>query len=86
MLNESCFVWQILYAHLDDPAGQEIVRGQSYLRLRPDRVAMQVLTEFFITITFIGALQLNAISLNNDSIVVSFLFTIDQLWLHSKRN
>ena len=33
---------QILYSHLDDPAGQEIVRGQSYLRLRPDRVAMQV--------------------------------------------
>jgi hypothetical protein len=35
-------VFKILYSHLDDPAGQEIVRGQSYLRLRPDRVAMQV--------------------------------------------
>ena len=32
---------KILYGHLDDPAGQDIVRGKSYLRLRPDRVAMQ---------------------------------------------
>ena len=32
---------KILYAHLDDPAGQEIERGKSYLMLRPDRVAMQ---------------------------------------------
>ena len=33
---------QVLYSHLDDPANQDIVRGESYLRLRPDRVAMQV--------------------------------------------
>ena len=33
---------KVLYSHLDDPAGQDIVRGESYLRLRPDRVAMQV--------------------------------------------
>jgi hypothetical protein len=32
---------KILYSHLDDPANQEIVRGKTYLRLRPDRVAMQ---------------------------------------------
>lgn len=32
---------KILYGHLDDPHGQEIVRGKSYLLLRPDRVAMQ---------------------------------------------
>jgi aconitate hydratase len=32
---------KIVYGHLDDPAGQEIVRGKSYLRLRPDRVACQ---------------------------------------------
>jgi len=32
---------KILYGHLDEPAKQEIVRGKSYLRLRPDRVAMQ---------------------------------------------
>jgi aconitate hydratase len=30
-----------VYGHLDDPEGQEIERGVSYLRLRPDRVAMQ---------------------------------------------
>ena len=35
---------KVLYSHLDDPAGQDIVRGESYLRLRPDRVAMQVRT------------------------------------------
>ncbi len=33
---------KVLYSHLDDPKGQDIVRGESYLRLRPDRVAMQV--------------------------------------------
>lgn len=40
---------KILYSHLDDPKKQEIVRGQSYLRLRPDRVAMQVTSLFFIS-------------------------------------
>lgn len=34
---------KILYSHLDDPKNQDLVRGKSYLRLRPDRVAMQVL-------------------------------------------
>ena len=33
---------KILYGHLDDPVNQDIVRGKSYLKLRPDRVAMQV--------------------------------------------
>lgn len=32
---------KILYSHLDNPVKQEIVRGESYLKLRPDRVAMQ---------------------------------------------
>lgn len=32
---------KVLYSHLDDPANQDIQRGTSYLRLRPDRVAMQ---------------------------------------------
>ncbi len=32
---------KILYSHLDDPENQEIERGESYLMLRPDRVAMQ---------------------------------------------
>ena len=34
-----------MYSHLDDPANQDIVRGESYLRLRPDRVAMQVVNQ-----------------------------------------
>jgi aconitate hydratase len=32
---------KVLYSHLDDPVHEEIERGKSYLRLRPDRVAMQ---------------------------------------------
>jgi aconitate hydratase len=32
---------KILLGHLDDPAGQELTAGESYLMLRPDRVAMQ---------------------------------------------
>ena len=38
--------FQILYSHLDDPANQDIERGTSYLRLRPDRVGMQVCSNF----------------------------------------
>lgn len=33
---------KILYGKLEDPKGQDIKRGASYLRLLPDRVAMQV--------------------------------------------
>lgn len=32
---------KILYSHLDQPDSQDITRGESYLKLRPDRVAMQ---------------------------------------------
>ena len=32
---------KVVYSHLDDPKNQEIERGESYLLLRPDRVAMQ---------------------------------------------
>lgn len=32
---------KIVYGHLDNPQGQEIKRGESYLNLRPDRVAFQ---------------------------------------------
>ena len=41
---------KILYSHLDEPDTQDIVRGESYLRLRPDRVAMQV-THFSPAVT-----------------------------------
>ena len=33
-----------MYGHLDDPTSSDMVRGETYLRLRPDRVAMQVRT------------------------------------------
>ena len=32
---------KVLYGHLADPEGQELVAGKSYLMLRPDRIAMQ---------------------------------------------
>jgi aconitate hydratase len=35
------FAEKVLFGHLDDPEGQELKAGESYLMLRPDRVAMQ---------------------------------------------
>lgn len=46
---------KVLYSHLDDPANQEIVRGESYLRLRPDRVAMQDATAQMAMLQFISS-------------------------------
>uniref|UniRef100_A0A2K6NBK1 Aconitate hydratase, mitochondrial n=1 Tax=Rhinopithecus roxellana TaxID=61622 RepID=A0A2K6NBK1_RHIRO len=46
---------KIVYGHLDDPAGQEIERGKSYLRLRPDRVAMQDATAQMAMLQFISS-------------------------------
>jgi aconitate hydratase len=46
---------KIIYSHLDDPQGQEIERGVSYLRLRPDRVAMQDATAQMALLQFSSA-------------------------------
>ena len=46
---------KVLYSHIDDPAGQDIVRGESYLRLRPDRVAMQDATAQMAMLQFISS-------------------------------
>ena len=46
---------KILYGHLDNPAKQEIKRGQSYLHLRPDRVAMQDATAQMAMLQFISS-------------------------------
>lgn len=46
---------KILYSHLDDPKGQEIERGKTYLRLRPDRVAMQDATAQMAMLQFISS-------------------------------
>jgi aconitate hydratase len=46
---------KILYSHLDDPKRQEIERGKSYLRLRPDRVAMQDATAQMAMLQFISS-------------------------------
>lgn len=46
---------KILYSHLDEPQSQEIKRGESYLRLRPDRVAMQDATAQMAMLQFISS-------------------------------
>jgi aconitate hydratase len=46
---------KILYGHLDDPKNQEIVRGKSYLKLRPDRVAMQDATAQMAMLQFMSS-------------------------------
>ncbi|KAF2827719.1 aconitate hydratase [Ophiobolus disseminans] len=49
------FAEKILYSHLDDPHGQEIERGKSYLKLRPDRVACQDATAQMAILQFMSA-------------------------------
>lgn len=46
---------KVVYGHLDDPEGQDIQRGVSYLRLRPDRVAMQDATAQMAVLQFISS-------------------------------
>uniref|UniRef100_A0A0B7BPP0 Aconitate hydratase, mitochondrial n=1 Tax=Arion vulgaris TaxID=1028688 RepID=A0A0B7BPP0_9EUPU len=46
---------KILYGHLEDAQNQDIVRGESYLRLRPDRVAMQDATAQMAMLQFISS-------------------------------
>ncbi|KAG0635255.1 aconitate hydratase [Tuber brumale] len=46
---------KILYSHLDDPHGQDIERGNSYLKLRPDRVACQDATAQMAILQFMSA-------------------------------
>ncbi|XP_011497765.1 PREDICTED: aconitate hydratase, mitochondrial-like [Ceratosolen solmsi marchali] len=46
---------KVLYSHLDEPDKQDITRGTSYLRLRPDRVAMQDATAQMAMLQFISS-------------------------------
>ncbi|KAE8355384.1 aconitase family-domain-containing protein [Aspergillus coremiiformis] len=46
---------KILYSHLDNPHGQDIERGVSYLKLRPDRVACQDATAQMAILQFMSA-------------------------------
>ncbi|RKF56108.1 Aconitate hydratase, mitochondrial [Erysiphe neolycopersici] len=46
---------KIVYSHLDDPHGQEIERGVSYLKLRPERVACQDVTAQMAILQFMSA-------------------------------
>lgn len=46
---------KIIYSHLDDPHNQEIERGVSYLKLRPDRVACQDATAQMAILQFMSA-------------------------------
>lgn len=49
------FSEKVVYGHLDDPEHQDIQRGVSYLRLRPDRVAMQDATAQMAVLQFISS-------------------------------
>ncbi|KDD76061.1 aconitate hydratase [Helicosporidium sp. ATCC 50920] len=49
------FSEKVVYGHLDEPQSQDIVRGESYLRLRPDRVAMQDATAQMAVLQFISS-------------------------------
>lgn len=46
---------KVLFGHLDDPKGQELQRGQSFLLLHPDRVAMQDATAQMALLQFMLA-------------------------------
>ncbi|MEK7356859.1 MAG: aconitate hydratase, partial [Bdellovibrionota bacterium] len=46
---------KVLFGHLDDPQGQELNRGKSFLLLRPDRVAMQDATAQMAMLQFMLA-------------------------------
>ncbi len=46
---------KIVYGHLDNAAEQEIIRGKSYLDLRPDRVAMQDATAQMALLQFMSS-------------------------------
>jgi len=45
---------KVLYSHLDSP-DQSVVRGQTYIKLRPDRVAMQDATAQMAVLQFISS-------------------------------
>ncbi|KAI8394071.1 aconitate hydratase [Radiomyces spectabilis] len=46
---------KVVYGHLDDAENQEIARGKSYLKLRPDRVACQDATAQMALLQFMSA-------------------------------
>jgi aconitate hydratase A / 2-methylisocitrate dehydratase len=46
---------KVVFSHLDDPEGQELAAGKSYLLLRPDRVAMQDATAQMALLQFAHA-------------------------------
>lgn len=46
---------KIVFGHLDDPQGQDLERGKSFLLLRPDRVAMQDATAQMALLQFMLA-------------------------------
>ena len=46
---------KVLFGHLDDPEGQDLTRGKSFLLLRPDRVAMQDATAQMALLQFMLA-------------------------------
>ncbi len=65
---------KVLYGKLQDPKGQDIKRGSSYLRLLPDRVAMQDASAQMAMLQFISAgLPVTAVpaSIHCDHLIVA---------------
>ncbi|VDO92781.1 unnamed protein product [Soboliphyme baturini] len=56
---------KLLFSHIDHPESQELVRGKSYLKLRPDRVAMQDATA---QVALMAVLQFISSGLNRVSV------------------
>jgi aconitate hydratase len=54
------FAEKVLFTHLDDPRRQELKAGESYLMLRPDRVAMQDATAQMALLQFMLAGRVSA--------------------------
>ncbi len=46
---------KVVFGHLDDPQNQDLIRGESFLQLRPDRVAMQDATAQMALLQFMLA-------------------------------
>jgi len=63
---------KILYGRLDDPVNQDIKRGESYLRLLPDRVAMQGIVDGCCEVVVVE--YVNIVSLIRNAIFLLYVF------------
>ena len=80
---------KIVYSHVDDPGGQALERGKSYLMLRPDRVAMQDATAQMALLQFMSSgLSEAAVpsTVHCDHLILAEAFTIDVIFVVFVKN